>query len=129
MVTKPFPKGVYSIQVWLYSVCDSKLLLVEIVGNLSTDIFEPWTATANWRFNAVIIFNVPSSHRRQNKSFFVRVEEQNHTKKEPFYFWLLSVRLMNVKYKRHSAILTWDFHSVACPFTLCFQGCGTSDCW
>ena len=58
----------------------------KIIGNLSTDVFEPRTSTGSCTFPSLEHFNaiafVTSNHKYKNKSFAVHGKEQNHAKKE-----------------------------------------------
>ena len=57
-----------------------------VLGNLSTDVFEPRTSTGSCIFPSLERFDaiafVTSNSRHKNKSFPVHDNEQNHAKKE-----------------------------------------------
>ena len=58
----------------------------KVIGNLSTDVFEPRTSTGSWIFPSLERFDaiafVMSNRKHKNKSFAVHGKEQNHAKKE-----------------------------------------------
>ena len=57
--------------------------MLELLGNLATDVSEPRTSTGSCIFPSLEHFNViaflTSNHRHKNKSFLVHGKEQNHT--------------------------------------------------
>ena len=65
------------------------------IGNLSRDVFEPWTATGNWifpvleRFDAIVF--VISNHSHRQELFLSVVRSETMSKKETFNFQLPSV--------------------------------------
>ena len=57
-----------------------------LLGNLSTDVFEPRTSTGSCIFHSLERFDaiafITSNRRHENKSFPIHGKEQNHAKKE-----------------------------------------------